>query len=97
LRPSGVFISITFAQPHFRRPLLLENQAWDWGYSHAYFGPPGGFQYSLYALRRGTRTPADIPGRFPNPASTASNPMAAPEAPMHSHMDSEDYLLAIDL
>eukprot|EP00884_Botryococcus_braunii_P011920 jgi/Botrbrau1/20729/Bobra.0058s0057.1 len=97
LRPSGVFISITFAQPHFRRPLLLADPTWDWGWYHTFFGPPGGFQYSLYALRRGTRTAQDTPEPFRSTPPAGPTPMAATEGPMHSHMDSEDYLLAIDI
>lgn len=97
LKPSGVFVSVTFAQPHFRRPLLLGDPAYDWGWYQAVFGPPGGFQYWLYALQRGTRSLGDIPDHVFSASGTAHKSSADAETPMHSHMDSEDYLLAIDL
>lgn len=76
---------------------MLGDPAFDWGWHQAVFGPPGGFQYWLYALQRGTRSPGDTPDHFVCSEETGSKSLAASETPMHSHMDSEDYLLAIEL
>jgi len=50
LRPDGLFLSISFAQPHFRLPLLLRGR---WSVEVKQFGT--GFGYWLYAMQRGQR------------------------------------------
>ena len=91
LTASGVLLSVTFAQPHFRRPFFLASQ-YDWSMQHATFGET--FHYFVYALRRGARTEEDGPD-----ANVANGPIvrSEKESIMHEHMDHEDYLLCIDL
>ncbi|GKV19772.1 hypothetical protein SLEP1_g29991 [Rubroshorea leprosula] len=53
LKPDGIFISITFGQPHFRRP-FFQNSKFTWSIEWSTFGD--GFHYFFYILRKGRRT-----------------------------------------
>ena len=101
LKADGVFLSVTFAQPHFRRPLLLAER-YSWGMEVASFGE--GFHYFVYAMRKGARKTSDIPSHFVEPgperaiAQDASQCNGqATEGSMHEHMDSADFLLRVEL
>ena len=50
LRPNGRFISITWAQPHFRKRLLAKQQ-YDWSIETQTFGT--GFEYFIYMMTKG--------------------------------------------
>jgi len=50
LKPDGIFIYLTFAQPHFRRKVLYRS-----GYSLEVQEIGEGFSYFLYTLRRGPK------------------------------------------
>uniref|UniRef100_A0A8C3Q4N1 EEF1A lysine methyltransferase 4 n=1 Tax=Geospiza parvula TaxID=87175 RepID=A0A8C3Q4N1_GEOPR len=96
LRPGGCFISITFAQPHFRKPHYAQ-EAFGWSLRHAACGDgdAGAFHYFLYVMRKGQPLePRDVAlGRRlhqPPPAPAPPLPPAPPD-------DDEDYLLAIQL
>ncbi|KAI3985918.1 hypothetical protein MKX01_039000 [Papaver californicum] len=52
LKPDGVFISISFGQPHFRRP-LFEAPEFSWSIEWKTFGD--GFHYFFYILKKGRR------------------------------------------
>ncbi|KAI3957508.1 hypothetical protein MKX01_001867 [Papaver californicum] len=52
LKPDGVFISISFGQPHFRRP-LFEAPEFSWSVEWKTFGD--GFHYFFYILKKGRR------------------------------------------
>ncbi|GAB2229664.1 hypothetical protein Droror1_Dr00013914 [Drosera rotundifolia] len=52
LKPDGIFISISFGQPHFRRP-LFEAPEFTWSMEYSTFGD--GFHYFFYALKKGRR------------------------------------------
>ncbi|NXS52420.1 EFMT4 methyltransferase, partial [Brachypteracias leptosomus] len=54
LRPGGCFISITFAQPHFRKPHYAQ-EAFGWSLRHVTCGDgdTGTFHYYLYIMRKG--------------------------------------------
>lgn len=54
LKSDGIFISITFGQPHFRRP-LFEATEFTWSVEWSTFGD--GFHYFVYILRKGRRSP----------------------------------------
>lgn len=56
LKPDGIFISITFGQPHFRRP-FFQNTKFTWSMEWSTFGD--GFHYFFYILRKGKRTSDD--------------------------------------
>ncbi|KAK6241221.1 hypothetical protein QUC31_015108 [Theobroma cacao] len=53
LKPDGIFISITFGQPHFRRP-FFHNPKFTWSVEWSTFGD--GFHYFFYILRKGRRS-----------------------------------------
>ncbi|KAI3843673.1 hypothetical protein MKW98_013609 [Papaver atlanticum] len=52
LKPDGVFVSISFGQPHFRRP-LFEAPEFSWSIEWKTFGD--GFHYFFYILKKGRR------------------------------------------
>ncbi|XP_074562872.1 uncharacterized protein LOC141819475 isoform X2 [Curcuma longa] len=52
LNPEGIFISISFGQPHFRRP-LFERVDFTWSVEWKTFGE--GFHYFFYILKKGRR------------------------------------------
>ncbi|XP_058069155.1 uncharacterized protein LOC131218562 isoform X3 [Magnolia sinica] len=49
LKPDGTFISISFGQPHFRRP-LFEAPEFTWSFEWSTFGD--GFHYFFYTLKK---------------------------------------------
>ncbi|XP_021741562.1 methyltransferase-like protein 13 [Chenopodium quinoa] len=53
LKPNGIYISISFGQPHFRRP-LFEAPDFTWSMKWSTFGD--GFHYFFYTLKKGTRS-----------------------------------------
>ncbi|XP_042574815.1 EEF1A lysine methyltransferase 4 isoform X1 [Cyprinus carpio] len=50
LKPGGRFISVTFAQPHFRKGLYARAE-YDWSIKHYHYG--NSFHYFLYVLTKG--------------------------------------------
>ncbi|XP_053930777.1 EEF1A lysine methyltransferase 4 [Cuculus canorus] len=95
LRPGGCFISITFAQPHFRKPHYAQ-EAFGWSLRHAACGDgdAGAFHYFLYVMRKGQPLdPSDLAlGRRLHQHPAPPAPPLPPAPP-----DDEDYLLAIQL
>ncbi|KAL9238821.1 hypothetical protein vseg_013194 [Gypsophila vaccaria] len=53
LKPDGIFISISFGQPHFRRP-IFEAPDFTWSMKWSTFGD--GFHYFFYTLKKGTKS-----------------------------------------
>ncbi|GMY05877.1 methyltransferase-like protein 13 [Fagus crenata] len=53
LKPDGIFISISFGQPHFRRP-LFDAPKFTWSVEWSTFGD--GFHYFFYVLKKGRRS-----------------------------------------
>ncbi len=95
LTSSGVFISITFAQPHFRWPFLLCEQ-FSWNVDISTFGDT--FHYFVYSMHKGQRTNKDQPVPFGYPSrETAAPPGFTDVSMQHDHMDQEDYLLCLDV
>ncbi|XP_061204679.1 EEF1A lysine methyltransferase 4 [Neopsephotus bourkii] len=95
LRPGGCFISITFAQPHFRKPHYAQ-EAFGWSLRHVACGDgdAGTFHYFLYVMRKGQPlAPPDLAlGRHLHRPPPPPDPPPPPAPP-----DDEDYLLAIQL
>ncbi|GJP48871.1 hypothetical protein CLOM_g8145 [Closterium sp. NIES-68] len=105
LTPHGRLLSITFGQPHFRRP-LYEAPHLTWTLQHTTFGDS--FHYFLLHLAKGTRTPTvtDTPAA---PAADAAAAAAEEESGLvitleqssshavpledleHQYMDSDDF------
>lgn len=95
LKSDGLFVSVTFAQPHFRKPFLL-SQEFSWNISVSTFGE--GFHYYVYTLHKGRRTETDYPVPFGWPTRDPAAPSGFADSTMqHDHMDHADYLLSIDL
>jgi len=89
LAPKAKFISITFAQPHFRRRFFLA-PPYTWSMSHECFGET--FHYFVYTLQKGCRSEADTLDKTPTPAIEGCQ-----ESMTHAHMDEDSYLMAMDL
>ncbi|XP_015900817.4 uncharacterized protein LOC107433933 [Ziziphus jujuba] len=53
LKPNGIFISISFGQPHLRRPLYNAPE-FTWSFEWKTFGD--GFHYFFYTLKKGNRS-----------------------------------------
>ena len=99
LKQDGVFLSITFAQPHFRRPILLAER-FTWSMEVGTFGE--GFHYFVYVLRKGARKASDKPvhfvrGQHGGAGIEAAGTPLTEESTMHEHMDDADYLLRVDV
>lgn len=96
LRPGGCFISITFAQPHFRKPHYAQ-EAFGWSLRHAACGDgdAAAFHYFLYIMRKGQ--PLDPPDLALGRRLHQPPPPPAPPPPLAPPDDDEDYLLAIQL
>eukprot|EP00075_Anas_platyrhynchos_P030773 XP_027320026.1 EEF1A lysine methyltransferase 4 [Anas platyrhynchos] len=96
LRPGGRFLSITFAQPHFRAPHYAQ-EAFGWSLRHAACGDTAcgdAFHYFLYVMCKGQPlTPSQLAlgERLWHPP-----PPPSPPPPLDEEED-EDYLLAIEL
>ncbi|KAK3513296.1 hypothetical protein QTP70_009786 [Hemibagrus guttatus] len=58
LKPGGRFVSVTFAQPHFRKKLYAR-QEYSWSINHYHYGDS--FHYFLYVLTKGEElSPEDV-------------------------------------
>ena len=93
LTPSGRLLSITFAQPHFRKPFLTAAK-YDWRLKLTTVEEGRSFPYFIYALNRGQRLPNEQAVAF---GGTRNTPDVAPGSHVHEQMDNEDYLLSMDL
>ncbi|RDX85886.1 Protein TIC 62, chloroplastic, partial [Mucuna pruriens] len=87
LKAGGTFISVTFGQPHFRRP-IFNAPDFSWSVEWTTFGET--FHYFVYVLKKGQRSSYDdIP------------PVKRFEAPpinlLHEELESEDFAFRIDV
>ncbi|XP_066477660.1 EEF1A lysine methyltransferase 4 [Tiliqua scincoides] len=91
LRPEGKFISITFAQPHFRKRHYAQ-PVYGWSVRHVTYG--SGFHYFLYVMRKGEElSPSDLAlGR-----SLYLRPSSPTPVRYLQDSDSENYLCTIEL
>ncbi|CAN7984806.1 unnamed protein product [Ixodes hexagonus] len=87
LRDGGRFISITFAQPHFRGPLYA-NPDFGWSLETYEFGE--GFHYFYYLMTKGRTLLPEMVSRYRLPVvRRRSRPSRSSES------DNEDFLLRI--
>lgn len=91
LRPEGRFISITFAQPHFRKRHYAQ-PIYGWSVCHVTYG--NGFHYFLYVMRKGEKlSPSDL--------ALGQSLYLRPSSPTPIHYlqdsDSENFLGTIEL
>lgn len=97
LTPDGVLLSVSFAQPHFRLP-LLRCPRWDWAPQGGAFGDDAdALRYFLYVCARGSKGEGGggEGGDRDDPAALVS--WRPHVAPTHDHMEGEDYLLRCGL
>uniref|UniRef100_A0A7N0T116 EEF1A lysine methyltransferase 4 n=1 Tax=Kalanchoe fedtschenkoi TaxID=63787 RepID=A0A7N0T116_KALFE len=86
LKPDGIFISITFGQPHFRRPFFSAPE-FTWSVEWRTFGET--FHYFVYVLKKGNRSEES--------GSCIQKPSFAPIRLLHEELESEDYLFRTNL
>ncbi|XP_031744873.1 EEF1A lysine methyltransferase 4 isoform X2 [Cucumis sativus] len=86
LKKDGIFVSITFGQPHFRRPLFNAPE-FTWSFECSTFGD--GFHYFLYTLCKGRRLPSDKGEgeRFDEPSVCL----------LQDELEGEDYMFRTDV
>lgn len=86
LKPNGIFISITFGQPHFRRP-FFNAPTFTWSLEWRTFGD--GFHYFIYILKKGQRSSHEIEHieKIVEPSISL----------FHEELDNEDYLFRTDV
>ncbi|KAM7251320.1 hypothetical protein ACFE04_023203 [Oxalis oulophora] len=88
LKPDGIFISITFGQPHFRRP-LFQAPEFTWSMDWNTFGD--GFHYFFYVLKKGKRS-SDGGER------KEAERVEIPRINMfHEELESEDYIFRTNI
>ncbi|KAG6545607.1 hypothetical protein Mapa_012961 [Marchantia paleacea] len=84
LTPGGIFISIAFGQPHFRRP-YFEAEGLSWSMKWATFGDS--FHYFFYTLRKGSKEMNQGPTASIHTEEKVTFDLE------HEFMDNEDFLL----
>lgn len=89
LRKGGVFLSVTFAQPHFRMPYLTLPQL-TWSAEVTSFGGEGALEYYVFRCVKGARTSREVVPLFGTAQSRQRT--SEEESPMHDHMDDDDFL-----
>uniref|UniRef100_A0A8C1RMM7 EEF1A lysine methyltransferase 4 n=1 Tax=Cyprinus carpio TaxID=7962 RepID=A0A8C1RMM7_CYPCA len=91
LKPGGRFISVTFAQPHFRKRLYARAE-YNWSIKHYHYG--SSFHYFMYVLTKGEEL-------SPEDAALERRLLKEAEAPPtdvnFQEVDSEDFLNNIGL
>lgn len=81
LKPNGIFISISFGQPHFRRP-LFDAPEFTWSVEWSTFGDA--FHYFFYVLKKGKRS---------SDGKQCSENFKMPSISLlHEELESEDYI-----
>ncbi|KAL6497745.1 hypothetical protein OROHE_026984 [Orobanche hederae] len=85
LKPHGIFISVTFGQPHFRRP-FFHAPTFTWSVEWKTFGD--GFHYFFYILKKGERSSYDV--EYTEKITVPSISL------LHEELDDEDFLLRIN-
>ncbi|KAG8368282.1 hypothetical protein BUALT_Bualt15G0029000 [Buddleja alternifolia] len=86
LKPDGIFISITFGQPHFRRR-FFSAPTFTWSVECRTFGD--GFHYFFYILKKGERSSDNI---------ELTENIDVPSINLfHDELDNEDYLFRIQI
>ncbi|KAL3843478.1 hypothetical protein ACJIZ3_000881 [Penstemon smallii] len=86
LKPGGIFISITFGQPHFRRR-FFNAPTFTWSIEWKTFGD--GFHYFFYILQKGQRS-------LDKDEDTKKIDLP-PISLFHEELDNEDYLFRSNL
>ncbi|CAM9277986.1 unnamed protein product [Lampetra planeri] len=90
LKPGGLFISVTFAQPFFRKRLYARTE-YDWSIRQYSYGD--GFEYFLYVMTKGEMLSLEDAALRKNLQARAE----PPRIPMTPTDDQEDFLSNIHL
>ncbi|KAL8143529.1 hypothetical protein V2J09_016561 [Rumex salicifolius] len=85
LKPDGIFISISFGQPHFRRP-LFQAPEFTWSMEWKTFGD--GFHYFFYVLKKGVSS---------NDTSLQEKPDVPTISLLQDELEGEDFLFRTNL
>lgn len=88
-----MLLTLSFAQPHFRRPHFLA-YAFTWGMQHTPVSVDGGLHNTLYCMKKGSRGPDDQPVQLLTYDPVAH---AMREGQTHEFMDEEDFLMFMKL
>ncbi|XP_051809678.1 EEF1A lysine methyltransferase 4 [Acanthochromis polyacanthus] len=92
LKPGGRFVSVTFAQPFFRKRLYARTE-YNWSIKHHSYGE--GFEYFLYVMTKGEElSPEDAALEKKLLEDTKSPPTSITTT---ANEDKEDFLSNIDL
>ncbi|KAI5661004.1 hypothetical protein M9H77_20327 [Catharanthus roseus] len=86
LKPDGIFISITFGQPHFRHPFFKAPE-FTWSVEWKTFGD--GFHYFVYVLKKGQRSSEN--DEFTTKIDVPSLSL------FHDELDTEDFIFRTDI
>ncbi|CAL8323941.1 unnamed protein product [Arctogadus glacialis] len=87
LRPRGRFLSLTFAQPHFRKPLYARRE-YRWSVAQHTYGD--GFHYFLYAMTAGEELSPEDAAMETRRLEEAEAP--PPQVTFMQESDTEDFL-----
>ncbi|XP_062844033.1 EEF1A lysine methyltransferase 4 isoform X2 [Trichomycterus rosablanca] len=91
LKPGGRFVSLTFAQPHFRKRLYACTE-YDWSINHYHYGD--GFHYYFYVLTKGEKlSPEDT--ALERKVHLQADP--EPTAVTFQEVENEDFINNINL
>ncbi|EGT51117.1 hypothetical protein CAEBREN_01789 [Caenorhabditis brenneri] len=71
LKPNGIFISVSFTQPHFRVPALLREK--NWSVEMFEFGES--FHYYVYVCRKGAAANKELADRYSSIAKSWLRPL----------------------
>ncbi|KAF3699290.1 Endothelin-converting enzyme 2 [Channa argus] len=93
LKPGGRFVSVTFAQPFFRKRLYSRNE-YNWSIKHDSYGE--GFEYFVYIMTKGEELSPEDAALERKLLEDTKTPPSARIAPTHNE-DKEDFLCNIDL
>ncbi|KAJ4716448.1 methyltransferase-like protein 13 [Melia azedarach] len=89
LKPDGIFLSISFGQPHFRRPIFNAPQ-FSWSVEWITFGD--GFHYFFYILRKGRRSSNDEASN-----KRHEKPLMPSISMFHEELEGEDYIFRTNI
>ncbi|AWP04158.1 putative endothelin-converting enzyme 2 [Scophthalmus maximus] len=97
LKPGGRFVSVTFAQPHFRKRLYARTE-YNWSIKQHSYGT--GFLYYVYVMTKGEKLSpedADLEKKLLEKKLLEDTKAPANRDTTTQHEDKEDFLSNIDL
>ena len=92
LRPSGAFVSLTFAQPHFRLPLYAKRE-YEWSVTMETLSSDTSFHFFLYTMVKGEELDLDKL----NDLMQLKGPKLEYDSDASSEHETEDFLMDIKL